>query len=513
MQRAIRRRWPEAALAIALVAAWPLLTRYVPLTHDIAWQLWLGRQMSHGVGLYDPLLEVNPPLWFWAAVPIVRASALAGIPALSGLIAFFVLATALSAGLLAVLTREQPAGRRFSTYLVLAMAAVVLLMREFGQREQYVLLASVPYVALIARRAAGRTVSAPLAIAVALFAASGFALKPYFVAAPVFLEVWFWASARPRWRPWRPEWFVLPIAALAYGAAVLAFAPAFLKDAVPMDRLAYGAYEAPIGDLLGSEQAWPAMLAALGVALLGRIRSRFAAACLVAAAAFALAYAVQDKGWFYQGIPAMGFILLGVATEAGALRWSELKLRQKLGVGLLITAFVIPFVIATILGVGVYHNRFRPEVLALTRDLKPGQPIMVFSARSTFAWPMVEERGLVWVSRDYTFWMLPAIARDRASAHPSPKIAQLARTVQAEALQDMRCHPPVRILVHDPQREARDRVLFGNPRFDYLSFFREDPGMAELLTHYRAGPTGPWRTYDLADPGGIRPSGPCRPIY
>jgi hypothetical protein len=506
-------RWPEAALAIALVAAWPLLCRYVPLTHDIAWQLWLGRQMSHGVGLYSPLLEVNPPLWFWAAVPIVRASAQLGISALSGLIGAFVLATAISAGLLAVLTREEPAGRRFSMYLVLSMAAVVLLMREFGQREQYVLLASVPYVAMIARRAEGRTVSTPLALGVALFAASGFALKPYFVAAPLFLEAWLWVSARRNWRPWRPEWFVLPIAAVAYGAAVLAFTPDYLTSTVPMDRVAYGAYQLSIGDLLGSEQAWPAALAALGVALLGRIRSRIAAACLVAAAAYALAYAVQAKGWFYQGIPAMGFILLGVAAEAGVLRWSELNLRQKFGAGFLVCAFVIPFFVAALLGVGVYHNRFRPDVLALTRDLKPGQPVLAFSARSSFAWPMVEERGLVWISRDYTFWMLPAIARARASGHPGAEIERLAKTVQAQALQDMRCHPPVRIWVHDPKREARDRALFGNAGFDYLAFFREDPGIAELLTHYRPGSAGPWRTFDLVDPTGIRPEGPCRPIF
>ncbi len=138
---------------------------------------------------------------------------------------------------------------------------------------------------------------------------------------------------------------------------------------------------------------------------------------------------------------------------------------------------------------------------------------MAFASRATFVWPMVEERGLTWTSRDYTFWMLPAIARDRASGHPSAAFAQMARTIQAEALHDMRCHPPVRILVHDPKRDAQDLPLFGNPRFDYLDFFREDPGIAELLTHYAPGPHGAWRTYNLVDPSGIRPDGPCRPIY
>jgi hypothetical protein len=127
---------------------------------------------------------------------------------------------------------------------------------------------------------------------------------------------------------------------------------------------------------------------------------------------------------------------------------------------------------------------------------------------------MVEERHLLWPSRYYTFWMLPAIVRDRASGRPTPAMTRLARTVQAETLQDLRCNPPARILVHDAMREARDREIFRHPGFDYLDFFREDPGIAELLTHYAPGPRGAWRAYDLVDPKGIAaPLGPCRRVY
>ena len=84
----------------------------VPLSHDIAWQLWLGRQLGHGVGLYSQLVELNPPLWFWMTVPIVWLSERAGISDLSGLVTFFVLAIALSATLLAILVHERPARRR-----------------------------------------------------------------------------------------------------------------------------------------------------------------------------------------------------------------------------------------------------------------------------------------------------------------------------------------------------------------------------------------------------------------
>jgi hypothetical protein len=63
-------------------------------------------------------------------------------------------------------------------------------------------------------------------------------------------------------------------------------------------------------------------------------------------------------------------------------------------------------------------------------------------------------------------------------------------------------------------REDRDRALFGQKNFNYLDFFREDPGIAEMLTHYAPGPSGVWRTYDLVYRGGIKPPlGPCRRVY
>lgn len=509
----IETQWPELAAGVALLMACALVAR-APLSHDIAWHLWIGRQIGHGAGLYTDVVELNPPLWFWLAVPIVRLAHLAGVSAFAGLLAFFVTATALSGGLLAVLVREQPRPQRAAMYGVFGLVSLGLVLREFGQREQYVLLAAVPYAVLIARRATGRPVSRQLAVCVTTFAATGFALKPHFIAVPLLLEAWLFLSARPNWRAWRPEWCVLSLGAIGYAAAVLALTPAYLAATVPMTRLTYGAYDMPIGELLESELAWPAGLTLIGVLVLGRLRSRIAAAALVAAAAFVLGFAVQAKGWFYHGIPATGLLLFAIAAEVSAVRWSALGVREKAGMALLGWAFCLPILNSAVLGYDVYHNRFRAEVTALTADLPPGASVMAFSSRATFIWPMVEERHLLWPSRYYTFWMLPAIVRDRMTGHPTPELARLARTVQGETLQDMRCNPPARILVHDAMRDERDRTLFRQPGFDYLDFFREDPGIAEMLTHYAPGPKGAWRTYDLVDPRGIKPPvGPCRQVY
>lgn len=509
----IEARWPEIAAGVALLLAGAVVA-HAPLSHDIAWHLWIARQIGHGAGLYTDVVELNPPLWFWLAVPIVRLADLTGVSAFAGLLAFFMTATTLSVGLLAVLVRERSAPERATMYGVFGLVSLGLVLREFGQREQYALLAALPYAVLIARRSAGRPVSPWLAVCVTTFAATGLALKPHFIAVPLFLEAWLFLRARPSWRAWRPEWFVLALVAIGYAAAVLALTPAYLTAMAPMTGLTYAAYDLPVGQLLESELAWPAGLTLLGVLVLGRLRSRIAAATLVAAAAFVLGYIVQAKGWFYQGIPATGLLLFAIGAEASAVRWSARSIREKAGLALLGWAFFLPILNSAVLGYDVYRNRFRTEVTALTADLPPGASVMAFSARATFIWPMVEERHLLWPSRYYTFWMLPAIVRDRMTGHPTPQLARLAKTVQAETLHDMRCNPPARILVHDAMRDERDRMLFRQPGFDYLSFFREDPGIAEMLTHYAPGPKGAWRTYDLVDPRGLKPPvGPCRRVY
>src|SRR5215211_7582165 len=75
-------RW--AALAVLFMVA-PLCFS-LQITHDAAWQMWIGRQLLHGTNLYTDIIEINPPLWFWLAVPLAALSQLTGISGLHVLI-------------------------------------------------------------------------------------------------------------------------------------------------------------------------------------------------------------------------------------------------------------------------------------------------------------------------------------------------------------------------------------------------------------------------------------------
>ena len=172
---------PEYLWLICFLAIAPALF-LLPINHDAIWQIWIGRKLLHGATLYTDIIEVNPPLWFWMAVPLAGVGEMFAIEARLIVIGFFIAAIGLSLFL-------TPARYRLLLFGVL----VLMPLRDFGQREHFTLIATAPYVFTIAARKEGVEVGHPLLIG--LFAAFGFALKPYFAIAPLALELLIWSEA------------------------------------------------------------------------------------------------------------------------------------------------------------------------------------------------------------------------------------------------------------------------------------------------------------------------------
>ena len=390
--------WP------AVVAAIPVLF-LVPVGHDQIWQLWVGRQLLHGASLYRDIIEVNPPLWFWMGVPLAAIGEIFGLQSRAVVIIFFAGSIALSLSLSP--SRYRPA-------LIIAFVLIPLL--DFGQREHFTLIATAPYVLLIAGRAQGDDVGHP--IAVGLLGAFGFALKPFFVIVPLVLEAVIWRHRRVR-----PETVSLALCALAYAIAVPLFAPEYLRVVVPMARDAYGHIQGP--------SILPLVLLTFGIALVGFFSSRHKGDAVsrmlgLAALAFLVAMIAQGKGWTYHSVPARGFLFLAVAVELMRLR------ERPVSYALMATAAGLCF-----FPIGTYQNPFRAEMEEHIADLPRGTSIFVLSDNPSVAWPMVEERGLSWTSRQFSLWQGVAAGKGVRTAQ-----AALRQTIS----DDLRLKPQILIL-------------------------------------------------------------------
>ena len=461
-----------ALFALACWAGWS-----IPLNNDVSWQYWIARQIRGGAILYRDIIEVNPPLWFWEAVPLSaladRLHVDAGHLAIVAVMARAALALILIAKLVA-----DPSPRRLALLLPgLALLLCLLPLHDFGEREHLMLIGALPYAALVARRRdTARLVSPRLALCVGLFAAYGFAMKPYFALVPLALELWLAVGLRRSWRPLRPESAALAATAIVYGGAVLLFAPDYLRLTVPLARAAYGAFSPPFSSLFWQIWVPTWLLAGLALAVARRYLPADAQAAIVTALASALSYFLQGKGFPYHALP--------VTATLGWALWLVLAQGRSVAGAIIRRPFVtVALILVAITGyvIGPFTPIRAGKASTALEHLPAGSTVAVVSAHSWFAFPLVESHRFIWPMRILHLWTIPKIARDGDGAHASAAGLSVRRQTLDMIAIDLWCHPPDAILVDDP---ARSPALTGT-HFSYEAFLRSDPRIGSLLSHYR----------------------------
>jgi len=478
-------RSPARAIPIVLVAiltAGLLALTRGALCPDVAGQFWYANAMRRGVRLYTDIVEINPPLWFWMAMPIdaladwlrLRTEPLA-ILAVAALV---LLAMAAVGRLL----DHLPGLRRIALLAYLAAVLLILPARQLEQREHLALIAAIPYLVLAATRQRGDRVSPLLAAAIGLAAGLGLALKPYFLAVPLLVECWHLAALRRAYRPLRPETVALAAVGVAYGAAVLLFARDYITVTLPLLRSAYGAVAS---SAVGSSPLlviW--LLLALPILSQHRAirsgRAPVTAALLIGGGGFAVAWALQHKAWFYHGLPTTGCLALALAAVV-----AEVGLPRNKALGVSVPALLLlPLMFATI----DMEMRVTPEndLGPAVADLREGDAFGLISASGATSWPALVNRGFRLSSRYGQYWMLHAID----AAPGDAALAALGRRVIRETAFDYRCLPPKVIIFTRPGRDLADAP----PTADPLRYFLRVPEFADVLSHYRV-----WRSTPFYD--------------
>lgn len=478
---------PELWAALGIFV-WFALFRGGPLINDTGWHLWVSRAVKQGALLYRDILEVNPPLWFWLGSGVERLAAVFQIPSLAALVAMFAGCALVSILLTSRLLEDAKVRSAYHAALILTL----FLTSGFalGQREQFALIMTLPYVAITARRASGDAVPWAIAVAVGALAAPGFALKHYFVLVPILLELSLYA--RNRRLSLRPELAVLIIAGLAYGAAILLFTPDYLTVMVPLLRLAYGGFS---GDpLLLKLELAVLVLAWLAIRLAKRPVPLAAQGAGVAATGWLLAYLMQGKGFEYHLIPALGcglaalFAFLALARPQPSPAWGS-------AIAALLAALAIPFTAGP--------ARFDQAARHATAHLPDGARVAILTPAGSTSWPLIEDRRFVWDSPHMTYWMLGAVWRDQREGGKSAELKALGRSVAGEAARSIACKRPALVLV--------------DTRFDHLAgpggvmgFFERNANLTAVLRGYRARPDVAYlKVYERV--GDAAPSLGCAP--
>ena len=435
---------------------------------DVAWQLWIAHQIRLGARLYVDIVETNPPLWFWEAVPLDWAAALLRVPSHVLLVAATGFAAAVSVWSTGRLLRPMPAPWRAALLVYAALTLLLMPLIDTGQREQFALIGALPYLALAAARREGRTVNPLFAAAIGATACFGFALKHYFLIVPVLIELWLLIEQRRTYRPFRPETLAVAAMGVLYAIAVATITPRFLTHVIALDHIVYAKVaKASLADMIRPIQVYW-LLALLPLILRPAMvrRTPLAAALAIGALGFALGWLIQSKGFPYHSIPASGCLMLALGVVL-------VENRRRLGFLTVVTA---PTLLLLPLGFtawyGPYRNDFAPIVQPMLRGVGPRESVAFVSYEAVFSWPLALYRDALYPSRQYGMWILRPVVEDRGR---TPALAHIGRQVVAETAQDYRCAQPVRIIFNR-------RTIAG---VDLESYFLAQPSFTDLLRHYR----------------------------
>ncbi len=459
----------------------------VPLTADVSYFLLADGRILDGAVPYVDILETNPPLAFWLTLPAVWLARILGLSPHIAFVVFVCLAIAGALGLTRLVLQSAGETRDNTAMMLLASAAALTLApaEAFGQREHFAALLALPYVAAAVQLAEGRAPRASLRIVAGLLCGVGMAFKPYLLAIPLLVET-FLLWERRAWRTlFRAEIIGMAVSIAVFPLLVWQFTPHYFSEILPLALSTYGAFQSTFAET-ALRPAVAGFLLLLGIAVCF-IWQRGAAqrgewVWIFAGLGGFICYFAQLKGWTYQLLPALIFILIPVLLNG--LRNSGPVARIAVLGGL-----------ATVMIYGLVNfAREQNSRLASVDELLAGrkpQRMMALTHDLGVIFPYLETRNIVWASRFQSLWMLPAVSKGLIPDEQQDRV--IARMAEIVA-QDLISWKPDLVIV---DRRSDTPTLRGN-EIKYIAWFSRSPAFAQAWNSYKlVNSTGGFEVWEL----------------
>jgi hypothetical protein len=182
-----------------------------------------------------------------------------------------------------------------------------------------------------------------------------------------------------------------------------------------------------------------------------------------------ICFLAQEKGWTYQLLPAMIFVLIPFLMNAARFSSFYFRIAAFGSFGLAMIMGLANFVIAQNVRLASVDDLFagrKPQrMMALTHDLG-----IVF--------PYVEANDIVWASRFQSLWMLPAVSKELISVEQRDAVT--ARVTEI-VTQDLISWKPDYVIV---DRRTNTPTLRGH-EVKYIAWFSRSPAFVQAWSSYK----------------------------
>jgi putative flippase GtrA len=444
------------------------------LNHDVSWYLIATERWLDGGQLYRDIIEVNPPLAFYLTAPAVWVAGQSLIAAEAAFLVWVLIVIATSLAWARRLLGRVPGLEGRERHLLLAACFVALVIAptdNFGQREHFLVIFALPLILLVILQPLGLSCSRWERAAIGALAATGIALKPYFLALPAALAI----LGATRERSWRgamaPEYLLVAFGMVLYAGFVGVVHPDYVTRIVPIARLVYDTFGQSAYVVLLDLELFAFAFVARAILLTPGTepaRREVGVRLLVVGAAFALAYLVQFKGWRSHMVPTQAIVCIAAA-------WLRLTINgemPKRAYAQLVLLLVGLSIVAGPLLRGPYHSDW-PSVLAPYVPDGPGRgSFLLLSDNMSIAFPFANVARARSASRYPCQWLIPgAIAElngaEELSDHRRHRLQEILDFARRTTTDDFIGSKPDLVIVDD----RGERWVPGGMSFDYVGFF------------------------------------------
>ncbi len=357
---------------------------------------------------------------------------------------------------------------------MLASAAALTLApaEAFGQREHFAALLALPYVAAAVQLAEGRAPRTSLRVLIGLLCGVGMAFKPYLLAIPLLVEAFLLWETRAWRNLCRAEIIGMAAVLAVYPVLVWQLTPQYFTEILPLALQTYGAFQNSISET-ALRPVVASFLLFLGIAVFfiwrGGAQRRGEWVWIFAGLGGFLCYLAQLKGWTYQLLPAMIFILIPVLLNV--LRNSGFAAR----------VVVLGWFGAVMISGLVNFARDQNSRLAYVDELLAGrkpQRMMALTHDLGVIFPYIETRNIAWASRFQSLWMLPAVSKGLIPVEQQDTIIARAAGIAAQDLISLK---PDFVIV---DRRSNTPALRGH-EIKYIAWFSRSPEFVQAWSSYK----------------------------
>lgn len=233
-------------LTLIFISAWCMQASLF-LNWDVSWIIHSSKRFLAGATYSQNFFDFDPPLILFLNVPVVFLMQFFPIDIalriyIYSLIAFSLWLTHFS---LKKIFNTEP---RYITIVTITLACILLYLPlyDLGQRDHLMLILGMPYFFLVISRLYQHQSSVFYACMIGVCAMLGFDIKPFYLLAPLFIEIYFMLTTKSLWSWVRPEIMTMAFLTCIYVGLIFYLTPDFIHVIVPFAlRLKYISYYYP----------------------------------------------------------------------------------------------------------------------------------------------------------------------------------------------------------------------------------------------------------------------------